>query len=237
MPHRGKSRCHGGDLVNTGIEVGEDISSIAVARSVPLNTRPYADCVNGRRRNCGDCRGSGTRIYWNALADKGDTEKQLSILSASRTRGYRGAIFAPDETLASRSIVLQVVNSRLPVMIVDDELGPPQRLTFPTSQTTKPPVKNWLRNGLRGPPRMRFRRHHRHQSATQKRTVTRGKVWDGTRQHRVQYTHQHEALRRFSRHASTTDCTGSTERGGTCRRNRCSDIGCCGALDWCSRLR
>jgi ribose transport system substrate-binding protein len=63
--------------------------------------------------------------YWNAPADEGDTEKQLSFISQTLARGYRGLIFAPDETLASRGLVLQVVNSGRPVVIVDDELGPP----------------------------------------------------------------------------------------------------------------
>jgi ribose transport system substrate-binding protein len=70
-------------------------------------------------------RGSGLHIYWNAPVDEGDIEKQLSFISAARTKNYRGIIFAPDETLASRSVVLQAVANHIPVVIVDDELGPP----------------------------------------------------------------------------------------------------------------
>jgi ribose transport system substrate-binding protein len=69
--------------------------------------------------------GSGLSLYWNAPADEGDTEKQINLYSAVRTEDYRGIIFAPDETLASRSIVLQTVKSGTPVVIVDDKLGPP----------------------------------------------------------------------------------------------------------------
>ena len=67
----------------------------------------------------------GLHVYWNAPADEGDTEKQLSFFNLALARGYRGLIFAPDETLASRSLVLQVVNSGRPVVIVNDQLGPP----------------------------------------------------------------------------------------------------------------
>jgi ribose transport system substrate-binding protein len=69
-------------------------------------------------------RGSGLRVYWNAPVDEGDTEKQINLYSAVQAKGYRGIIFAPDETLAARSIVLQTVKSGTPVVIVDDELGP-----------------------------------------------------------------------------------------------------------------
>ena len=67
-------------------------------------------------------RGSGLSLYWNAPADEGDTERQINLYSAVRTGEYRGIIFAPDETLASRSIVLQTVKSGIPVVIEDDIL-------------------------------------------------------------------------------------------------------------------
>lgn len=68
---------------------------------------------------------SGLHVYWNAPDDEGDTEKQLSLLSRSLSSEYRGFILAPDETLASRSLVLQAIGAGRPVVIVDDELGPP----------------------------------------------------------------------------------------------------------------
>lgn len=71
-----------------------------------------------------EARGSGLRVYWNAPPDEGDTEKQISLYNAVQEKGFRGIIFAPDETLASRSIVLHTVQSGTPVVIVDDELGP-----------------------------------------------------------------------------------------------------------------
>lgn len=73
-------------------------------------------------------RASGQHVYWNAPADEGDTEKQLSFIGPSLAKRYRGLIFAPDETLASRGLVLQAVNSGVPVVIVDDQLGPPPGL-------------------------------------------------------------------------------------------------------------
>ena len=70
-------------------------------------------------------RTNGMHVYWNAPADEGDIEKQLGFISLSLARRYQGLIFAPDETIASRSLVLQEINDRRPVVIVDDRLGPP----------------------------------------------------------------------------------------------------------------
>jgi len=72
-----------------------------------------------------EARGSGLRVYWNAPSYEGDTERQISMFSAARLKGYRGIIFAPDETFASRSVVLEAVADQIPVVIVDDQLGPP----------------------------------------------------------------------------------------------------------------
>lgn len=70
-------------------------------------------------------RDNGLHVYWNAPADEGDPDKQLSLLASCSKRGFRGVIFAPDETFAARSAVLQLVSNQIPVVIVDDDLGPP----------------------------------------------------------------------------------------------------------------
>jgi ribose transport system substrate-binding protein len=70
-------------------------------------------------------RANGLHVYWNAPADEGDIGKQLNFVSRALSRGYRGLILAPDETLACRSLVLSATEDRIPVVIVDDELGPP----------------------------------------------------------------------------------------------------------------
>ena len=70
-------------------------------------------------------REAGLQIYWNAPSYEGDTNKQLSIFENCRGKGYRGYIFVPDETLAARSAVLRAVSDHIPVVIVDDDLGPP----------------------------------------------------------------------------------------------------------------
>ncbi len=70
-------------------------------------------------------RGRGIHLYWNAPSDEGDAEKQIRFVASSLREPYRGIIFAPDETLASRTVVLQAVRDHVPVVIVDDELGPP----------------------------------------------------------------------------------------------------------------
>jgi ribose transport system substrate-binding protein len=68
---------------------------------------------------------AGLRIYWNGPAYEGDADKQLILFDACRAKGYRGYIFVPDETLAARSAVLHAVADHIPVVIVDDDLGPP----------------------------------------------------------------------------------------------------------------
>lgn len=70
-------------------------------------------------------RSRGYHIYWNAPAEDGDLEKQLSEFTSCVERRYSGIIFAPDETVASRSVVLDAVGRGLPVVIVNDQLGPP----------------------------------------------------------------------------------------------------------------
>lgn len=70
-------------------------------------------------------RTKGLRVYWNAPADEGDTQKQLGFITLSHSRKYRGLIFIPDETLASRSPIQQAVKNGQPVVIVNDRLGPP----------------------------------------------------------------------------------------------------------------
>jgi ribose transport system substrate-binding protein len=70
-------------------------------------------------------RDSGLSVYWNGPSYEGDIEKQLSFLSSSIARPDSGIIFAPNETFASRSLILDAINRRVPVVIVDDELGPP----------------------------------------------------------------------------------------------------------------
>jgi ribose transport system substrate-binding protein len=72
-----------------------------------------------------EARESGMHVYWNAPAGEGDVEKQLNEFSSCLARHYGGIIFAPDETLASRSVVLDAVRSKTPVVVVDDQLGPP----------------------------------------------------------------------------------------------------------------
>jgi ribose transport system substrate-binding protein len=70
-------------------------------------------------------RERGLHVYWNAPTDEGDVERQLSFITVGRKRGFCGLILVPDETLASRSPVLDAVKAGEPVVIVDDQLGPP----------------------------------------------------------------------------------------------------------------
>jgi ribose transport system substrate-binding protein len=49
----------------------------------------------------------------------------MAMFAALQRNGYRGFILSPDETLAARTAVLNVTSRGVPVVIVDDELGPP----------------------------------------------------------------------------------------------------------------
>lgn len=69
-------------------------------------------------------RGSGLHIYWNAPPDETDPVKQSDLLLSCGKRGFRGVIFAPDQTFATRSTVLQLVSSKMPVVLIDDDQGP-----------------------------------------------------------------------------------------------------------------
>lgn len=69
--------------------------------------------------------GTELRMQWNTSLDEGDVESQLKLLDEAIAGRVRGIIFVPDETLASRNSVLDAVNRQIPVVIVDDELGPP----------------------------------------------------------------------------------------------------------------
>lgn len=70
---------------------------------------------------------SGTELTMqsNSSPDEDDIESQLGLLEEAIAGRARGIIFAPDETLASRNSILDAVNRHIPVVIVDDELGPP----------------------------------------------------------------------------------------------------------------
>lgn len=83
--------------------------------------------------------GQGVHLYWNAPSDEGDVQKQISLLAAhigsdragilghlraQFSNSDAGIIFAPDETLVSRSLILEAVRRQIPVVIFDDELGP-----------------------------------------------------------------------------------------------------------------
>lgn len=66
----------------------------------------------------------GFQLYWNAPADEGDAEKQVSLFELCSQAHYRGFIFAPIETLAARTAVLETVSHHKPVVVIDDDFGP-----------------------------------------------------------------------------------------------------------------
>jgi ribose transport system substrate-binding protein len=70
-------------------------------------------------------REDGFQVAWDAPADESEAGKQLHIFATAVARNCRGIVFAPDETLISRTMVLNAVRRGIPVVVVDDELGPP----------------------------------------------------------------------------------------------------------------
>lgn len=70
-------------------------------------------------------RGHNIRMHWEPQLDEGDVENQLTMVAEATARKNRGIIFVPDETLASRSVVLNAVRQDIPVVVVDDDFGPP----------------------------------------------------------------------------------------------------------------
>jgi ribose transport system substrate-binding protein len=70
-------------------------------------------------------KGTRFRIDWKSTSDADDIGTQLALFTSAMARGDRGIIFTPDETLAARSFVLEAVRRQIPVVVVDDEFGPP----------------------------------------------------------------------------------------------------------------
>lgn len=68
-------------------------------------------------------RRDGVRVYWNAPADEADLEKQLDELALCIQRRYAGIVFTPDQTVASRSLLLKALQRRIPMVVVDDDPG------------------------------------------------------------------------------------------------------------------
>lgn len=70
-----------------------------------------------------DASQSRTRLAWSGPAEE-DPEKQIAALEKAIEDHSQGVIVAPAETLAFRSPVLRAVRQGIPVVVVDDELGP-----------------------------------------------------------------------------------------------------------------
>jgi ribose transport system substrate-binding protein len=64
-------------------------------------------------------------VEWDAPLEVDHVETQLRLLQSANTQSDRGIIFTPDETLAPRSFVLDSVRKHIPVVVIDDEFGPP----------------------------------------------------------------------------------------------------------------
>jgi ribose transport system substrate-binding protein len=70
-------------------------------------------------------RAKSMHVYWNAPSQDGDVEKQIGFLRLAVERKYRGIIIAPDQTLAFRTPIQQLLDRQIPVVVVDDDLQLP----------------------------------------------------------------------------------------------------------------
>jgi ribose transport system substrate-binding protein len=62
-------------------------------------------------------------VYWNAPTRTNDVQKQIALLEKVAAQHYRGIVLAPDETLALRTPIKDVLARRIPVVVVGTELG------------------------------------------------------------------------------------------------------------------
>ncbi|WP_114205926.1 substrate-binding domain-containing protein [Acidisarcina polymorpha] len=68
-------------------------------------------------------RAHGMTVYWNAPTLSNDVQKQIGLLERIVRKRYRGIVLAPDETLALRTPVQQVLAKHIPIVVVGTELG------------------------------------------------------------------------------------------------------------------
>jgi ribose transport system substrate-binding protein len=67
----------------------------------------------------------GINLYWNAPTREDDVAGQIDLLEKVVSRGYRGIIITPDQTLPLRSPIRHIVSSGLPMVVVGTDLGLP----------------------------------------------------------------------------------------------------------------
>src|ERR1700761_2613485 len=67
-------------------------------------------------------RARGMTIYWNAPTRTHDVQKQIALLEKVVAQGYRGIVFAPDETLALRTPLKTALAANIPIVGVGTEL-------------------------------------------------------------------------------------------------------------------
>jgi ribose transport system substrate-binding protein len=75
-----------------------------------------------------ESRGNLLHVYWNGPTQENDVRRQIGFLQLASDRHYGGVIVAPDETLAFRSPVTQLLGKGTPVIVVDDDLELPSNI-------------------------------------------------------------------------------------------------------------
>lgn len=72
-----------------------------------------------------EARNHHLHLYWNAPTEEGDTQKQIGFLELALDRHYAGIVVVPDETFAFRTPVQRAIESSVPVVVINNELGLP----------------------------------------------------------------------------------------------------------------
>ena len=68
-------------------------------------------------------RSNGLSIYWNAPTEDDDTQAQIALVETAQARGYAGIIVAPIETLPLRTPIRNILEHKIPVVVVGTDLG------------------------------------------------------------------------------------------------------------------
>jgi ribose transport system substrate-binding protein len=77
----------------------------------------------------------GISVYWNAPTRANDVQKQIALVERVSSERYAGVILSPDETLAFRTPIKQLLTKHIPLVVVGTELGigPDRSLSYVVS--------------------------------------------------------------------------------------------------------
>jgi ribose transport system substrate-binding protein len=104
-------------LMMTGCREHQDtIAIIPRTTGTPLWESEHAGAAQVARSN-------GLNVYWNAPTEDDDIQAQIALVEAVQARGFAGIIVAPIETLPMRTPIRNVLEHKIPVVVVGADLG------------------------------------------------------------------------------------------------------------------